>query len=235
LTASTQLRWTLRTWLRCARSGSLWIGIGLAVARLAWWTGDQRAWSLLNIAGLFAGGIMTAVGLGTLIRGFQRWGACPECSRLSVGARGYHQCPGCERYLEVQKGHWVGVDDATVALAPTFLSAVPAHFRWPDGCVVCGGPPTRTERVTITVVPGREMLAKGIFLAGGWLRIGGHKSYALEVPHCASHDHGAVLDDPDVGPIRIRFRSHGYARRFRLLNRVLARWESPPVQDDEAK
>jgi hypothetical protein len=204
-------------------SGFLLIAVGVVVGRWSWGTGDQLSWSMLNVIGLFAGGIALAVGIGTLAQAFQRSGPCPACGHVLLEQRGCAECPGCDCFVYVANDEWARVPEETVADEPFFASALPQSVIWPSGCCVCRGPVDRTIRLSITVLTAREAFRKANYLLIGWLRFGGYVTHLVDVPHCGVHMNGAWLEEPGVGPVKIRFRSHAYAREFRALNSAKAR------------
>jgi hypothetical protein len=51
----------------------------------------------------------------------------------------------------------------------------------------------------------------------------GEKVYTLDVSHCSEHNDGAALENPALGGVRIRFRSHASSKAFRERNNTPVR------------
>jgi hypothetical protein len=190
-------------------------GLGVQCGRSAWQTGSVisaiGAVALLAVAGFLA--------LGTGLRS----GPCPKCGKdnTEVAAGHFATCLGCREYLTGDGNDLWLADPATIAEKPVFGSILPERFSWPEGCAVCQKPHTRTIPASITVSATAKNIAfsaASLALGRVVVRSGGERVYSVDVPHCATHNDGAALENPTIGGLRILFRSYPYSRAFRERN-----------------
>jgi hypothetical protein len=167
------------------------------------------AWCALSLA-LFGfvvttwrGDVVAAVPmlLGVLLLLSAPWSfiaTCVECGRVvrPVSSRSQQAllC-SCGCYLQVVDGWLTRVPDEDVATKHPYWAYLPSgKVTMPEGCAVCGAPPTRV--IAVGPQANRQM---------------------FNIPHCAAHDDGVVCL-PYGGALLLLFRSRGYQRRFCEVN-----------------
>ena len=150
---------------------------------------------------------------------------CPSCGKpldgLSTGSNDGVVCPACLHYFEGKDGQLWATDESRIADSPTFASPLPDQFAFPDGCCVCGKPPTHRQKISMTTQNTGGSVA-GIAAAGltdGMISGSSHTRTSVEVPHCDEHKDGALLTGTKEKP-HIKFRSYPYLRAFCELNKT---------------
>jgi hypothetical protein len=190
-------------------------GFAIQCGRSAWQNGSV----LSGVGAVALLGVAWFLAMGTGLKS----GPCPKCGKnnLELSTGQFRFCEGCKEYLTGDdKDLWLA-DPAALAAQPVFSSLLPERFVWPEGCAVCQKPQTRTVPVSITISATSKNLAfsaASLALGRVVVRSGGERVYSVDVPHCAAHNDGAVLENPTIGGIRILFRSHQYSRDFRERN-----------------
>lgn len=177
------------------------------------------------------------IALGALYFAATAWtaaavGECPHCDLyllgLDTGTNDAVLCGACGRYCEGKDGKlWPTPPDRVLA-RPSFGAELAEAARWPDGCVVCAAPATRTVAAKLTQ-EGPARLDKDLatrLATLGTFRLVETQTLTVQVPHCAAHDDGAALhfgvESDQLGPT-IRFRSHAAMLRWNELNGTRAR------------
>lgn len=198
-------------------AGVLLAGAAFAGAA-ALWVYDHAVWAA--IVGAFA---LLAAGAAFFSSGEA---ACPVCSEKLRGLGWMYlgACPECLHYFEV-------VDNQVREIAPDSVREVTVGFgipvpygacTMPAICCACGAPATRTVSKTLTVPNGT-----------GPITVGATK-FSIDMPHCARHDHGAVIgsasqqrrsDDPQRTAFdtqhsffAIKVKSYAFYREFLRSN-----------------
>jgi hypothetical protein len=153
--------------------------------------------------------------------------ACPSCGAklggLSTGANDGVLCEKCHFFADGKQGTLAVTDPNRVAEKPTFGTLLPAQYQWPNGCCVCGAPPTRGEKVQTHIQnQGSALKLIGVSAATGGAVTGraGYTLVEVEVPHCGTHKDGASIAAAGGDRVRIRFRSYPYLRAFCQQNAV---------------
>ena len=144
---------------------------------------------------------------------------CPGCDAsldgMSTGKNDGKCCTNCHRYIEGRKGELWLTELTRIADTPLFTTRLGEHFRWPEGCCVCGATATRKLPVNTTMPAYAKNAMLAIATGGSLLVTGGGKKLTVPVPHCDSHDNGAFLPSPSSPEdLRIMFRSYPYLRAF---------------------
>jgi hypothetical protein len=208
-------------------------GVALAFAAALGWTRDPF---LPGMGALLCGCGAVGVLFGKVLAGSGS-APCPGCGAPIHGIerKGRVQgilCVRCNRFLKSKSGVMRPMARDTIARDPLFGAALPTSFAWPPGCVVCGERVTQSLPVRIMKTDhGESLAASALGLAmvatigvGFWVRKG--VRVALDVPHCADHDDGAVLTEGGPSDFFLLFRSYPYQRAFCARNETQA-VESP--------
>jgi hypothetical protein len=206
---------------------------GLTLAALLGWTADSF---IAGMGALLCGCGAVGVLVGKVFGGSGD-APCPVCGAKIHDVERSERvegilCTHCGGFLNSEAGELRPVDPDTVADGAIFGAALAEGFKWPPGCVVCGAPVTQELPVRVVktdVEKSMALSAVGLAMAatigvGFWVRKG--KRVAVDVPHCAAHDDGAVLTEGGPTGFLLLFRSYPYQREFRQLNQTLA-VESP--------
>ena len=184
-------------------------GVGLIVGSA---TLDWGFW------GYFGGGLLVFTGAASLFSQ-GKWGgagkaSCPKCGAVFDVLHGrIHRvtvCPRCATWLQGAET-MAPVPDGYVAPHPAFEAPLPERFVLPDGCPVCGRPPT-----TKVVVEGVNALG---FMAAQLAPVGVYRVSKLEVPCCDDHKDGVGLSRWPDGTV-IAFRSFDTWKRFCAANGI---------------
>lgn len=153
--------------------------------------------------------------------------ACPSCGAplggLSTGNNDGVLCEKCHAFAEGKQGTLAPTDPNRVADKPTFGALLPAQYQWPNGCCVCGAPPTHGEKVRTRVQnQGSALALVGVSAASGGAVSGaaGSTTFEVEVPHCGTHNDGAEIAAAGGNRVKIRFRSYPYLRAFCQQNGI---------------
>jgi hypothetical protein len=195
------------------------------------------------------GGILALIGLGVL--GMMLWeglggtGSCPVCSADIVASSStvpHKLCPGCHRYLTVEKAVVRPIEPGALAAKPAFAAPTPwtdlkaVTYRsegtlttgseervlpatWPNSCCVCGEPATRLEDCTYIIYKWNGEMIR-FNQTQVTLRI-------ENVPYCGAHAEGIGIeqvnfqakgDDDLKQDLALMFRSYAYRNRFLELN-----------------
>jgi hypothetical protein len=141
--------------------------------------------------------------------------ACPACGAtlggLSTRANDGVLCPSCHVYSEGKDGTLWRTDPNRIADEPIFSSPLPADFRFPSGCCVCGRPAEGRETIKL-----RTQNASSAVTAST-VGVTTSTEVSVGVPHCAEHKGGARLGGTPQSP-HIKLRSYPYLREFCDLN-----------------
>jgi hypothetical protein len=186
---------------------------------------------LFTVGGV--GALALILGLVVGINSFTSAGSatCPECGRvfqmLEESGQGVPRfCRGCRNYVEAKDGVLQMTEDASVVAAPIFRATLPKEMVWPDGCCVCRGPATRMIAIsTVAQTPGQALgtlaadVTMEVVTGHGLVVLAGNR-YTIQVPHCADHADGALLQVNSDQQIKVLFRSYAYQRAFCDLNGV---------------
>ena len=143
---------------------------------------------------------------------------------LSTGANDGVLCEKCRTFAEGKQGTLAVTDPNRVADKPTFGTLLPAQYQWPNGCCVCGAPPTRGEKVA-DPHPEPGLRAGADRRQRGHRRCGDrsrrlHRRRGRGPWHCGTHSDGASIAAAGGNRVRIRFRSYPYLRAFCQQNAV---------------
>lgn len=154
--------------------------------------------------------------------------ACPSCgSFVSAAAKtgAIVRCEACSQFAIVEPSGLLGVVPADyLAAEPVFQAYLPETVRWPNACCVCGQPPTRTERLSLTYKVDAELedrmtaaLAVATFSVGMMelTSLTEKVTERINVPHCNEHQGGARMVQAGIV-----FRSFRYYQQFLQLNRA---------------
>ena len=210
--------------------------VGLAaVATLAGWASDGF---IPGMGALLCGCSAVGVLVGKVLRGSGS-APCPLCRAPihdveRTGRVDGILCTGCGRFLRSKAGVLRPVGEGTVAADAIFGAALSGGFEWPPGCVVCGAPVTQTLPVRLMNEDEASVglsivgLAMAATLGAGFLVHRGKRA-ALNVPHCADHDDGALLAKGGPGGFLLLFRSYPYQRAFCERN------GTPPAESPETR
>jgi hypothetical protein len=153
--------------------------------------------------------------------------ACPSCgavlTALSTGKNDGVLCAQCLAYTEGQGGKLWVTDLRRVADRALFGAQLPAQFTWPQGCCVCGVPPTRREAISTAIQ--RTSSALGVIAVAGATGgavtgRAGTTRFTVEVPHCDAHKDGAELSAMGDGHVKVVFKSYPYLRAFCQQNNL---------------
>ena len=176
-----------------ARGFAIAAGIAAIVAIALFWS---EHWIFGGIAAL----VVVLLG-GLAASGGSSVADCPSCGKpmtLFAPPPIYH-CPSCGEYSDIQYGkpsRCVTVKPDYVAPTPSF-AVEECHLlntSFPNVCCVCGGPVTRSERITLTFT---------------------QLTLRFDIPHCGLHSKGV-----ERGPHALLFRSMPYYREFCRINRL---------------
>ena len=122
---------------------------------------------------------------------------------------------------------------------PVLRAPLAEKVMWPDGCVVCGSPATRTliaRGESSKAVSNLLTSAVGLGLAGtvgvGFGADRGKTVVTLDAPHCQDHEGGVAVDFSLGGSPRIVYRAVDRFRAFCEKNGVQA--PCAPTDGDRA-
>ncbi|WP_437799149.1 hypothetical protein [Sorangium sp. So ce693] len=178
------------------------------------------------------GGLGLAVfALGSLLAAKDLAGTatCPRCQATLTEIELNHTddpafCDKCQAAYLVDKRVLTVLAGDYVHPEPGFPVPVTSEtIRWPEGCCVCAKPATRGIEAKAhdgETGTNAAVAAAGLALGSIAVRTGGGTTYTLRIPHCAEHDDGAKveIESNNKPPLKIRFRSYAYQRRFLELN-----------------
>jgi hypothetical protein len=180
--------------------------------------------SVLLFATIVDGAITTGIALIPAIVGlillYMAFGgagtaACPGCGAelggLSTKANDGVLCSSCHTYCEGKDGALWRTDPNRIADEPIFSSPLPAEFKFPGGCCVCGKPAEGNETIKL-----RTQNASSAITAST-VGVTSSTEVSVGVPHCAEHNGGARLSGTPQSP-HIKLRSYPYLRAFCELN-----------------
>ncbi|WP_437978533.1 hypothetical protein WMF11_19420 [Sorangium sp. So ce295] len=179
-----------------------------------------------------AGGLGFAVfALGSLLvaKDLAGTATCPRCRATLEEIELNHTddpafCDTCQAAYLVDKRVLTVLADDYVHPTPGFPAPVTSEtISWPAGCCVCARPATRGVEAKAhdgETGTNAAVAAAGLALGSIAVRTGGGTTYTLRIPHCAEHDDGAKveIESNNKPPLKIRFRSYAYQRRFLELN-----------------
>jgi len=199
---------------------------GLVAIALSGFLFDTIVEGAITVGIALIPGILGLVLLGMAFGGAGE-AACPSCGSklggLSTRDNDGVLCEKCHAFAEGKQGTLAATDPNRVADKPTFGTLLPAQYRWPDGCCVCGAPPTQREKVKTSVQnQGSALTLIGVSAATGGSVTGraGYTTFEVEVPHCGAHQGGAEISAAGGNRVRIRFRSYPYLRAFCQCNEI---------------
>jgi hypothetical protein len=118
-------------------------------------------------------------------------------------------CKHCGEYATLEKGELRAHEPTQVTEEPTFKSHVFQKGVWPEGCVLCGAPPVRTDKLSTTNVSGAALLVGSISVSSG--KVSG-------VPYCGEHKDAVKLSVDDE-KLQLTWRSLPMLRQYLAANR----------------
>lgn len=194
-------------------------GVGVMVA------GYLMEWGFW---GWFGGGFLLVAGWGSLIGNYFKvgWqpavGPCPQCGAQLhfLTKKQYVRCHGCEALLRVEGTTLATVGGQIVSDAPEYPAPFVPGVSFPNACMLCGQPPTRTETVRW-----EKVRRKSSIVIATTYQI---TKIALQVPVCTQHlgrkavaldygDHPSTQHDG----VSIKFRSLAALEAYRQHNAAL--------------
>ena len=141
--------------------------------------------------------------------------SCPVCgavlSGLNTKTNDGVLCDGCHNFVEGKEGSLWQTDLGRIADEPLFGSPLPAEFKFPPGCCVCGAPDTEREKIKL------RMQNASSAITASTVGVTTSTEVSVDVPHCAAHKGGARLSASPKNT-HIKFRSYPYLRAFCQLN-----------------
>ena len=163
-------------------------------------------------------GALGIIGLSLAIESFARKTLktnCPFCAATIAGVLGKApsqivRCSECFEYSLVESGLTRALDPNLKLDKPRYWSPVFEGAVWPNGCVECGGPPTRVDAI-------RDTTLNVLALTVGIAMI--QKASLGNVPYCDAHKDAVLLSYSQSKKMDLRWKSLRMMRRYLAVNR----------------
>jgi hypothetical protein len=154
-------------------------------------------------------------------------GACPFCGGLIQRYNRLRpepvRCTQCGEISKFENERFSPYDPNAVSETPIFRSLLFENAVWPNGCVLCGAPPTRfDEAKAVHYKAGRI-----VFPFLGLLYLPHPAARVAGVPYCEHHRQAIRVIPP-----RSMFASNplpGYAERLEEARKAFLMWRSLPM------
>jgi hypothetical protein len=189
------------------------VGYTIGLGALAAAVGGGAIWLFTSDHPIFAAiAAFFAIASGCAAVTGQYTADCPHCGSPMLAGE-VTQCSKCGEFALAERGALVKLPRDYVAESATFIVNMDRVLelggvvRWPDDCCICGGPSTRTERLT------QSFDSPGI--------IGNRLTLRFDVPHCQTHRRGVACGGTSgVVLVGLTFRSYRYYREFIHMNGI---------------
>jgi len=157
-------------------------------------------------------------------------GTCPFCGGLIQRYNRLRPEPvSCDNCFEISKfenERFSPYDPNAVAETPIFRSPLFENSAWPDGCVLCGAPPTHFDDAKAVRYQARRLatpLASSVFVPHPAARVTG-------VPYCAQHrDALRVIPPKEMFAWTPWNYVPGFAERMEARRKAFLMWRSLPM------
>jgi hypothetical protein len=158
-------------------------------------------------------------------------GACPFCGGLIQRYNRLRpepvRCEQCGEISKLEKEAFSAYDQNAVSETPIFRSRLFENAMWPNGCVLCGAPPTRFDEAKTVRYQARRLatpLASPVYLPHLAARVTG-------VPYCERHREANQVIPPKEMLAWTPWKYlPGFEQRMEERRKAFLMWRSLPMR-----